>query len=142
MSIMPPFNYHTIGHNGHRVITVFSIFTTILAPNQTQPDMGPLLGRLCSGGPLMTCDLWRPLNPLRTSTQVSADRTSDGTRASSLSEAIPSYKTSDGGIDGHDTSNGPVIPRSEIEGTKPPYVCPGRFIHTYSNNMINRFHVQ
>jgi hypothetical protein len=142
MSIMPLFNYHTIGHNGHRVITVFSIFTTILAPNQTQLDMGPLLGRLRSGGPLMTCDLWRPLNPPRTSTQVGADRTSDRTRASSLSEAIPSYKTSDGGIDGHDTSNGPVIPRSEIEGTKPPYVCPGCFIHTYSNNMINIFHVQ
>jgi hypothetical protein len=35
-----------------------------------------------------------------------------------------------------------VIPRSEIEGTKPPYVCPGCFIHMYSNNMINRFHVQ
>jgi IMP cyclohydrolase len=35
-----------------------------------------------------------------------------------------------------------VIPRSEIEGTKPPYVCPRCFIHTYSNNMINRFHVQ
>jgi hypothetical protein len=35
-----------------------------------------------------------------------------------------------------------VIPCSEIEGTKPPYVCPGCFIHTYSNNMINRFHVQ
>jgi hypothetical protein len=35
-----------------------------------------------------------------------------------------------------------VIPRSEIAGTKPPYVCSGCFIHTYSNNMINRFHVQ
>jgi hypothetical protein len=35
-----------------------------------------------------------------------------------------------------------VIPCSEIEGTKPPYVCAGCFIHTYSNNMINRFHVQ
>jgi hypothetical protein len=35
-----------------------------------------------------------------------------------------------------------VIPHSEIAGTKPPYVCPGCFIHTYSNNMINRFHVQ
>jgi hypothetical protein len=35
-----------------------------------------------------------------------------------------------------------VIPRSEIAGTKPPYVCPGCFIHTYSNNMINKFHVQ
>jgi hypothetical protein len=35
-----------------------------------------------------------------------------------------------------------VIPRSEIAGTKPPYVCPGCFIHMYSNNMINRFHVQ
>jgi hypothetical protein len=35
-----------------------------------------------------------------------------------------------------------VIPRSEIAGTKPAYVCPGCFIHMYSNNMINRFHVQ
>jgi hypothetical protein len=35
-----------------------------------------------------------------------------------------------------------VIPRFEIAGMKPPYVCPGCFIHTYSNNMINRFHVQ
>jgi hypothetical protein len=35
-----------------------------------------------------------------------------------------------------------VIPRSEIAGMKPPYVRPGCFIHTYSNNMINRFHVQ
>jgi hypothetical protein len=35
-----------------------------------------------------------------------------------------------------------VIPRSEIAGTKPPYMCPGCFTHTYSNNMINRFHVQ
>jgi hypothetical protein len=32
-----------------------------------------------------------------------------------------------------------VIPRSEVAETKPPYVCPGCFIHTYSNNMINRF---
>jgi hypothetical protein len=36
----------------------------------------------------------------------------------------------------------PVIPHSEIAGMKPPYVCPGCFIHTYSNNMMNRFHVQ
>jgi hypothetical protein len=35
-----------------------------------------------------------------------------------------------------------VIPHSEIAGMKPPYVCPGCFIHTYSNNMINKFHVQ
>jgi hypothetical protein len=35
-----------------------------------------------------------------------------------------------------------VIPRSEKEGTKPPYVCPGYSNHTYSNNMITRFHVQ
>jgi hypothetical protein len=34
-----------------------------------------------------------------------------------------------------------VIPHSKIVGTKPPYVCPGCFIHMYSNNMINRFHV-
>jgi hypothetical protein len=34
-----------------------------------------------------------------------------------------------------------VVPHSEIAGTKPPYVCPGCFIHTYSNKMINRFHV-
>jgi hypothetical protein len=35
-----------------------------------------------------------------------------------------------------------VIPRSEIAETKPPYVCQGCFIYTYSNNMINRCHVQ
>jgi hypothetical protein len=35
-----------------------------------------------------------------------------------------------------------VIPHSEIARTKPPNVCPGCFIHMYSNNMINRFHVQ
>jgi hypothetical protein len=35
-----------------------------------------------------------------------------------------------------------VIPHSEIAGAKPPYVCPGCSIHTYSNNMINRFHVK
>jgi hypothetical protein len=35
-----------------------------------------------------------------------------------------------------------VIPHSEIAETKPPYVCPGYFIYTYSNNMINRCHVQ
>jgi hypothetical protein len=35
-----------------------------------------------------------------------------------------------------------VIPHFEIAETKPPYVCPGCFIHTYSNNMINRFHVR
>jgi hypothetical protein len=27
--------------------------------------------------------------------------------------------------------NNPVIPRSEKEGTKPPYVCPGCSNHTY-----------
>jgi hypothetical protein len=35
-----------------------------------------------------------------------------------------------------------VIPHSEKEGTKPPYVCSGCSNHTYSNNMITRFHVQ
>jgi hypothetical protein len=35
-----------------------------------------------------------------------------------------------------------VIPRSEKEGTRPPYVCPGCSNHTYSNNIIIRFHVQ
>jgi hypothetical protein len=35
-----------------------------------------------------------------------------------------------------------VIPRSEKEGTKPPYVCSGCSNHTCSNNMINRFNVQ
>jgi hypothetical protein len=34
-----------------------------------------------------------------------------------------------------------VTPRSDIAGTKPPHMCPGCFIHTYSNNMINIFHV-
>jgi hypothetical protein len=35
-----------------------------------------------------------------------------------------------------------VVPHSEKEGTKPPYVCPGCSNHMYSNNMITRFHVQ
>jgi hypothetical protein len=34
-----------------------------------------------------------------------------------------------------------VIPRSEIYGTKPPYVCPGCSNHTHGNNMINRCNV-
>jgi hypothetical protein len=29
-----------------------------------------------------------------------------------------------------------------ISGTKPSYVCPVCFIHTYNNNMINIFYVQ
>jgi hypothetical protein len=37
---------------------------------------------------------------------------------------------------------GCVTPHSEISETKPPYVCPGCLIHTYSNNMINRCHIQ
>jgi hypothetical protein len=35
-----------------------------------------------------------------------------------------------------------VIPHSEITETKPPYVCLGCLIHTYSNNMINKCHIQ
>jgi ribonuclease HI len=35
-----------------------------------------------------------------------------------------------------------VIPLSEKEGMKPPYVCPGCSNHTYSNSMITRIHVQ
>jgi hypothetical protein len=35
-----------------------------------------------------------------------------------------------------------VIPHSEIAEMKPPYVFPGCFIHTYSNHMINRCHIQ
>jgi hypothetical protein len=31
--------------------------------------------------------------------------------------------------------------RSEKEGTKPPYVCPGCSNHTHGNNMINRCNV-
>jgi hypothetical protein len=34
-----------------------------------------------------------------------------------------------------------VIPRSEKEGTKPPYVCPGCSNHTHGNNMISRCNV-
>jgi hypothetical protein len=34
-----------------------------------------------------------------------------------------------------------VIPRSEKEGTKHPYVCPGCSNHTHDNNMINRCNV-
>jgi hypothetical protein len=31
-----------------------------------------------------------------------------------------------------------VIPHSGIAETKPPYMCPGCLIHTYSNNIIDR----
>jgi hypothetical protein len=34
-----------------------------------------------------------------------------------------------------------VIPHSEKEGMKPPYLCPGCSNHTYGNNMINRRNV-
>jgi hypothetical protein len=34
-----------------------------------------------------------------------------------------------------------IIPRSEKEGMKPPYVCPGCSNHTHGNNMINRCNV-
>jgi hypothetical protein len=34
-----------------------------------------------------------------------------------------------------------LIPRSEKEGTKPPYMCPGCSNHTHGNNMINRCNV-
>jgi hypothetical protein len=34
-----------------------------------------------------------------------------------------------------------VIPRSEKEGTTPPYVCLGCSNHTHGNNMINRCNV-
>jgi hypothetical protein len=37
--------------------------------------------------------------------------------------------------------NWSVIPRSEKEGTKPPYVCPGCSNHMHGNNMINRCNV-
>jgi hypothetical protein len=35
-----------------------------------------------------------------------------------------------------------VILRSEIAETKLLYMCPGCLIHTYSNNMINIYHIQ
>jgi hypothetical protein len=35
----------------------------------------------------------------------------------------------------------PVIPCSEKEGTKPPYMCPGCSNHTHGNNMINRCNI-
>jgi hypothetical protein len=35
-----------------------------------------------------------------------------------------------------------VIPHSEKAEIKPPYVCPGCSNLTYSNNMINRWHVR
>jgi hypothetical protein len=34
-----------------------------------------------------------------------------------------------------------VIPHSEKEGTKPPYVCPGCSNHMHGNNIINRCNV-
>jgi hypothetical protein len=34
-----------------------------------------------------------------------------------------------------------VTPHPEIAEMKPPYVCSGCLIHTYSNNIINRCHI-
>jgi hypothetical protein len=53
-------------------------------------------------------------------------------------EALTSHKTTIVA----ERKNLDVIPHSKKEGTKPPYVCPGCSNHTYSNNMITRFHVQ
>jgi hypothetical protein len=53
-----------------------------------------------------------------------------------------SYSIAVASVEDVTSVEGVVISRSEIAGTKSPYVCPGCFIHTYSNNMINRFHVQ
>jgi hypothetical protein len=39
------------------------------------------------------------------------------------------------------SNNAAVIPHSEKEGTKPPYMCPGCSNHTHGNNMINRCNV-
>jgi hypothetical protein len=48
----------------------------------------------------------------------------------------------EGADDGrHEAKKKIVIPHSEKEGTKPPYVCPGCSNHTHGNNMINRCNV-
>jgi hypothetical protein len=64
-----------------------------------------------------------------------------GSRVLEVSPSIGA-SSADGGAATTGNGNSDVIPRSEIAETKPPYVCPGCFIHTYSNNMINRFHAQ
>jgi hypothetical protein len=58
-------------------------------------------------------------------------------------ETISNLKSSSGALqDSYDVLQRLiVIPHSEKERTKPPYVCPGCSNHTYSNNMITRFYV-
>jgi hypothetical protein len=54
MPVMPPFNYYALRHDGHEVIT---IFTMIFAPDQLQADMCPSMGQLFFEGAPTTCDL-------------------------------------------------------------------------------------
>jgi hypothetical protein len=58
----------------------------------------------------------------------------------SCSSSICSNLADDGKI-GYGFTLADVIPRSEKEGTKPAYVCPGCSNHTHGNNMINRCNV-
>jgi hypothetical protein len=74
------------------------------------------------------------------STLIATDPRCDGLPGD-ISNSIAARSLESGSLVSAEDSRS-VIPRSEIVGTKPPYVCPGCFIHTYSNNMINRFHVQ
>jgi hypothetical protein len=72
--------------------------------DQTGFDMCPLLGQLRPGGATATCDIRSDLPVPEDLLSVDADRTSDRTRASPLSKVVPFCKTSDIGVDGHDTS--------------------------------------
>jgi hypothetical protein len=56
-----------------------------------------------------------PSNLPRTSALVDADQASDRTRVSPLSKVVPSCKTSDEGVDGHDIDEGPMH-KVELQG--------------------------
>jgi hypothetical protein len=107
MSIMPLFNYHTLRHNDHRVITIFQYlqqFPCLTKQGSTHVHCwgGFVLGELRQ---LATSGV--PFQSLRISAQVNADQTFDRIGASSSCESIPSCKTCDEGVDCHDTGEGP-----------------------------------
>jgi hypothetical protein len=89
----------------------------------------------CCGMPL--CRLATGTEPQSTTVGSMRSTGCSAARSTSISHPTPCFLTG-----AHDPRGLFVIPRSEREETKPPYVCPRCSNHTYSNNMITRFHVQ
>jgi hypothetical protein len=70
---------------------------------------------------------------------ISEARTTSGRGCDEADASGRLAHTEEGGVVVATTAS--VIPRSEKEGMKPPYVFPGCLNHTHGNNMINRGNV-